>query len=112
VALELETIASIRSLIDGFFDGPSADNEIREQLYQKLHESGAEALLEELRLVDPLAAAGMHPTNTRRIIRALEVYKLTGSSISELHEDKIDINFQPVLIGLEWNRKNHGRYWI
>ena len=95
----------IRALIDGFFDGPSADSSIREKLYQRLEVEGAEILLEELRQIDPVSASRMIPTNTRRIVRALEVFKTTGLPISEMHKSKIDINFNPVFVGLNWNRK-------
>jgi tRNA dimethylallyltransferase len=95
----------IRALIDGFFDGPSADSSIREELYHRLKVEGAEILLEELRQIDPVSASRMIPTNTRRIVRALEVFKTTGLPISEMHKFKIDINFNPVFVGLNWNRK-------
>ncbi|MBI5020915.1 MAG: tRNA (adenosine(37)-N6)-dimethylallyltransferase MiaA [Ignavibacteriales bacterium] len=95
----------IRALIDGFFDGPSADSSIREELYRRLEVEGGEILLEELRQIDPTSASRMLPTNTRRIVRALEVFKTTGIPISEMHKSKIDINFHPVFVGLNWNRK-------
>lgn len=95
----------VQSLIDGFFEGPSKDDNIRHQLYERLHQDGAQALLEELRTVDPESAAKMLPTNTRRIIRALEVYKLTGIPISQWQNQKIEINFTPIFVGLEWERK-------
>ncbi len=95
----------LRGLIDGFFEGPGADQSLREELYGRLHEIGAEGLLEDLRLVDPAAASRMLPTNTRRIIRALEIVTLTGKPISELQKEKITINFYPVFAGLEWDRK-------
>ena len=42
---------------------------------------------------------------TRRVIRALEAYYVTGIPISQLRNEKIEINFAPVLIGLQWERK-------
>lgn len=96
----------LRSLIDGFFEGPSQDSEVRERLYRQLQEEGAEALLERLRRIDPLSASKMLPTNIRRIIRALEVYELTGTPLSKFQEQKIAINFTPLLVGLGWERKD------
>lgn len=94
----------IRALIDGFFEAPSADSEIRDELYQVLHKKGALYLLEELRKVDSLAASRMLPSNLHRIIRALEVYRVTGTPISELQKKNIPPDFKPVLIGLQWER--------
>jgi tRNA dimethylallyltransferase len=94
----------VRALADGFFEGPPPDPELRHHLYHRLKEEGAEKLLSELRHVDPVAAASMLPSNTRRIVRALEVYQLTGKPISELHKSKIEIPFTPIFVGLQWER--------
>ena len=95
----------IQALVDGFFSGPPADEEIRSELSKRLETEGAEVLLAELRRVDHKSADKMLPTNTRRIIRALEVYKITGSPISELHQENIAPNFKPIIVGLSWERK-------
>jgi tRNA dimethylallyltransferase len=95
----------IRSLVDGFFEGPGSDSEIRASLTSRLAEVGGAGLLEELRKVDPASAAGMLPSNTRRIVRALEVYRLTGTPISELQKADVFIPFSPVMAGLRWERK-------
>jgi tRNA dimethylallyltransferase len=94
----------IRSLIDGFFDGPGADAELRRHLADRMRLEGAEHLLEELGKIDPLSAARMLPTNTRRIMRALEVFQLTGMPISRLQKQKPDFQFDPLFVGLAWNR--------
>jgi tRNA dimethylallyltransferase len=95
----------LRALIDGFFDGPPADDEIREELERRKEREGGEALLEELRGVDPAAAARMLPSHTRRIIRALEVHRLTGIPISTLQEKNEPASFRSVHIGLQWPRE-------
>ena len=96
----------VQSLIDGFFQGPGADKEFRHALEQRVKLEGVEQLLDELRRVDPDVAMSIDPTKPRRIIRALEVYHLTGRPISTLHrEGKMRIDFQPVLFGLNWQRK-------
>jgi len=94
----------VRALVDGFFDGPSADQAIRRELYQRLRIMGAGNLLDELKSVDPKTAASMLPANTRRIIRALEVYRITGTPISQLQNDRFKFDFTPVFAGLEWER--------
>lgn len=95
----------IRSLIDGFFEGPGADVEFRERKEKQLKASGVGPLVDELRHVDPLSAATIDPTKPRRIIRALEVYHLTGRPLSLIHKErKACIDFRSVLFGLRWCR--------
>jgi tRNA dimethylallyltransferase len=95
----------VKSLIDGFFEGPSADNEVRRRLSKRLQAEGAEKLLAELRDIDPVSAGRMLPSNTRRIVRGLEVYELTGIPLSKLQDQRIRIDFTPLMIGLQWERK-------
>jgi tRNA dimethylallyltransferase len=94
----------LRSLLTGLFDGPSAEDELRAELEERLKSSGADALLDELRAVDPETAARLRPWNTRRIVRALEVHALSGKPISELHRTKPVVPFDAVRIGLGWPR--------
>lgn len=96
----------IQSLIDGFFEGSPADKEYREILERKVSDGKLAELVTELRAVDPLSADRIDLTKPRRIIRALEVFHTTGKPISEHHAaSKREINFIPVLFGLEWERK-------
>jgi tRNA dimethylallyltransferase len=96
----------IQSLIDGLFEGPARDEETRKRLHARLQAEGAETLLNELHRVDPVSAAKMLPSNTRRIVRALEVYYLTGVPLSEHQKQQpIQRTFQPVFVGIEWDRK-------
>jgi tRNA dimethylallyltransferase len=74
----------LKSLLRGIFEGPPADWELRNRIEAELAEVGLEALHERLALVDPLTAARLHPHDKRRIIRALEVFRLTGQPISHL----------------------------
>ena len=72
----------LKSLLRGLFDGPPADWQLRQEIEDELEEVGQEALYERLKQVDPVAAASIHPHDTRRMIRALEVYRATGEPIS------------------------------
>lgn len=63
-----------------------ADEDLREQLSQDYDRLGGEAMLQRLSAVDPERAAKLAPTDRRRLIRALEVYELTGCTISEHDE--------------------------
>ena len=95
----------VRALVDGLFDGPSADSTVRKMLTERLRNEGADALLRELRAIDPESASKMLPSNTRRIVRALEVYHLTGTPISVLQQQRASFGFIPVFAGLQWDRK-------
>lgn len=68
----------IRSLLEGVFDGPGRDDAIRRDL--ETHDDAT--LHERLRTVDPDAADRIHQRDRRRVIRALEVYELTGTPLS------------------------------
>jgi tRNA dimethylallyltransferase len=72
----------IRALINGLVDSPSGTGELRLALQNEAAIVGNEAMLEQLRLVDPDLASGLHHNNLVRIIRALEVYRLTGTPLS------------------------------
>ncbi len=73
----------LRALVKGLVDSPSGEGELREALQDESGRIGNEAMLEKLRQVDPELAAGLHPNNLVRIIRALEVYQLTGMPLSD-----------------------------
>ena len=75
-----------RGIIDGLFDGPGADPEIRAKLQREADEHGNVALHERLRRCDPETANRVHPNNLVRVIRALEIYELTGKPISSLQQ--------------------------
>jgi len=70
----------IKALIDGLFEGPGGDEEVRERLRQL----DLVELRRRLELVDPQAAARIHPNDQRRSIRALEVHELTGTTLSAM----------------------------
>lgn len=74
----------LRAVLRGVFEGPPADWDFRRTLQSHGERDGAEALHRRLQAVDPVAAARLHPRDTRRVIRALEVRHLTGRPLSEL----------------------------
>jgi len=76
------TALYIKALLFGLFEGPGADEAIRNRLKDRIAEQGSAVLHAELRRIDPDAAARIHPNDARRIVRALEVYELTGRPIS------------------------------
>lgn len=72
----------LRSLLRGLFQGPAADEELRLQWERRAEQVGPQALHAELQSRDPVTAARLHPHDQRRIIRAIEVYELTGRTLS------------------------------
>lgn len=72
------------SLVDNVsFSDETDDTSLREELTQRLKSDGAQALLDELYKIDPQTAQQLHPNNSGRIIRALEVYYKNGTTMSE-----------------------------
>lgn len=77
------TALYLRSLLRGVFEGPAADRRLREALATEAARSPPDTLYQRLQAIDPAAARALHPRDTRRIIRALEVHALTGRPLSE-----------------------------
>ncbi|MBE0536863.1 MAG: tRNA (adenosine(37)-N6)-dimethylallyltransferase MiaA [Phycisphaerae bacterium] len=76
------TALYIKALLYGIFDGPPADFAIRKRLKAQIAAESTQALHRRLAEVDKEAASRIHPNDARRIIRALEVYELTGKPIT------------------------------
>ncbi len=72
----------IRTLLRGIFPGPGRDEKLREKLYKEAQEKGGDVLYARLKEVDEASAARIHPHDIVRIIRALEVFQLTGKPLS------------------------------
>ena len=72
----------LKALLRGMFEGPPANWELRREVEEEVARVGAPALHRHLQEVDPVAASTIHPNDTRRLIRALEVYRATGQPIS------------------------------
>jgi len=89
----------LRALMDGLFDGPPRDDQIRARLREEAREHGNARLMERLRAVDPEYAATLSSENDQvRLVRALEVHELTGCSLSELHRrHQASLESMPVL---------------
>lgn len=106
----------IKALTEGLFEGPGADPETRDRLGREADESGLDVLYGRLRQVDPVAAQRIHPNDRRRIIRALEVFELTGTPITTLQTqwDRGRVRFECRLVGLrrtieDQNRRTNAR---
>lgn len=73
----------VRALVDGLFESPAKDEELRRSLKELAALKGPSYLHDKLQRIDPATAEKLHVNDMRRIIRALEVYELTGSTMSE-----------------------------
>lgn len=82
------------------------DEEIRSHYQQIVDVQGTEALHDILKKCDPVSAARLHPNDVRRVIRALEVFDLTGKPFSaQVMPDENDSPYQFLLFGLDWPRE-------
>ena len=95
----------VKALIDGIVDSADKDENLRKELLTKKDKLGNEFLYNELKKVDPISADKMLPQNWKRVIRALEVFYLTGKPIHQHHSSQNkNSKFSFYQIGLNWNR--------
>ena len=83
----------LRALLDGLFDGPGADPDLRVRLEREAVEKGSEALHTRLAGVDPEYAATIHGNDLKRIVRGLEVFETSGTPLSALHIEQQETGF-------------------
>ncbi|MCY1216215.1 tRNA dimethylallyltransferase [compost metagenome] len=76
------TMLYYKALLEGLADMPSADPEVRAELEARAAREGWGALHRELAAVDPESAARIHPNDPQRLVRALEVYKVSGLTMT------------------------------
>lgn len=84
------TMMYFKSLIEGISPLPAANNDIRQQIEKEAMEKGWEALHAQLTQIDPVSAQRIHPNDPQRLTRALEVFRLTGNTLTQLTETKGD----------------------
>ncbi|MFH1878637.1 MAG: tRNA (adenosine(37)-N6)-dimethylallyltransferase MiaA [Candidatus Omnitrophota bacterium] len=73
----------VKALVDGLFTSPPKDDDFRARMNRAALEQGPEYLYSRLLKVDPDTASRLHPNDIRRVVRALEVYELTGRAIRD-----------------------------
>ncbi|MBD3426383.1 MAG: tRNA (adenosine(37)-N6)-dimethylallyltransferase MiaA [Candidatus Omnitrophica bacterium] len=97
----------IKALLDGIFPSPPKDEVLRRRLRMIARDKGNEYLYRELERIDPVTAGKLHPNDLRRVIRAIEVYELTGSTMNEKKSSSEGIASEHdcLLFGLELPRK-------
>lgn len=78
------TMLYFKALLEGLSPLPAADPEVRAQIEKQAQELGWEALHRQLQQVDPVSAARIHPNDPQRLSRALEVFLISGKTLTEL----------------------------
>lgn len=98
----------IKGIIDGIFNGPEADWNIRKELEEVAEKKGNLHLHAILQEIDPVKADELHPNDLRRIIRAIEVYRKTGKPASALQEQykKARRNYRFKIVCITRERKD------
>lgn len=98
----------ISALIDNLqFDDTGADYAFREEMRAIAAKEGNGKLLEMLRAVDPACAARLHENNQSRVIRALEVYRLSGKTMTQLQEESRSepSPYDPCMMMIEYEQR-------
>lgn len=97
----------INTLVNGIeFSEIDKDEEYRKELEKKVSVEGIDGIYEELKSVDPEAANIIDKNNVRRVIRALEIYKVTGKTKTELDKESIkETKFDFLMYGIKTDRE-------
>lgn len=96
----------VKALIDGISESTDSNEEIRISLLTLRQKFGNDYLYNELKKVDEVSASKMLPQNWKRVMRAMEVFQLTGKPIWEHHEkERKQEKFKFKQFGLLWNRE-------
>lgn len=93
------------ALYYGLFEGSSSNQNIRDRLMEQIRKEGNQSVYEKLCEVDPITAAKVSVNDTRRIVRALEVYAFCGVPLSQKLKNNKKIALRWLLIGLNRERK-------
>ncbi len=80
------TALYVKSLLYGLFEGAGTDEDVRDELRKRAQTEGLAELHRELTKIDPIAAERINPNDAKRIVRALEVYRITGKPISSFQK--------------------------
>ncbi len=97
----------LRALVSGLFAPQISDPQVKEKWRQAIREQGREAVYAYLQQVDPETHDRLHVNDTQRIVRALEVYELSGRPISSFRSgEEQPADFAPLYIGLGRSRSS------
>jgi len=88
------TMLYFKALLEGLADMPAADPEIRAQIEAQAASQGWQALHDELASIDPVSAARIHPNDPQRLVRALEVFRVSGMSMTAHRQQQTEQSAQ------------------
>ncbi len=91
-----------------FLESASSDK-IRQELLIEAEKNGIESLYEQLKVIDPDAAINIHPNNIVRVVRALEIYKTTGKTLTEQNRlsHAVESDIEPLYIGINYSDREN-----
>lgn len=95
----------IDSLLNNYSYGGNQDQKLRHELEQELTYKGKEYLFEKLEKLDPITSKKLHPNDTKRVLRAIEICLTTKSRKSDIQNDNDIILKNPLIIGLDIPRQ-------
>lgn len=97
----------LRLLVNGLCEAPSQDEELRAKIETEVEAQGLQKMHEQLREIDPESALGIHPNDHTRIVRALEIYELSGTPASEFRKmhGYAEQRYDAIKIGLNIERE-------
>jgi tRNA dimethylallyltransferase len=90
------TMLYFRALQHGLSDLPAADADVRARLEDEFQRGGLDALHQRLERVDPVAAARIHRNDPQRVLRALEVWEITGRPLSDLQQGGAEMPYRAI----------------
>ena len=97
----------LKALVEGLIPLPPSDPALKESLYRRLAQEGVAPLYQELCALDPQGAAALHPQDSSRVTRALEVRMGTGKSILSWQEEHGfgEQRYRPFYLAIHWKRE-------
>ncbi|MBQ9313851.1 MAG: tRNA (adenosine(37)-N6)-dimethylallyltransferase MiaA [Clostridia bacterium] len=97
----------INTLVNGIeFIDTNHDEEYIRELQERCEKEGVDSLFNELQRIDPDAAQIIDKNNVRRVIRALEIYKVTGKTKTQIDKESIqEVKYDYQMFGIEWERE-------
>lgn len=90
------TMLYFKALLEGLSQLPESDASVRQKLTQEMEASGLAVLHDRLKTVDPVSAERIHPNDPQRTLRALEVYEISGKTLTELTKERFGQLNKPV----------------
>ncbi|WP_300321760.1 tRNA (adenosine(37)-N6)-dimethylallyltransferase MiaA [Idiomarina sp.] len=90
------TMLYFKALLEGLSQLPESDASVRQKLTQEMEASGLAALHDRLKTIDPVSAKRIHPNDPQRTLRALEVYEVSGKTLTELTKERFGQLNKPV----------------